>query len=68
MASVNELKEMIIDLRMNLVRANIPSGNCPYAYYRTTTEREGDCEDCDKCSAQFFKDMEYDIRLEVEEL
>ena len=32
-ATIEELKEMIVDLKMDLVRANIPSGNCPYAYY-----------------------------------
>ena len=32
-ATVKELKDIIVDLKMDLVKANIPSGNCPYAYY-----------------------------------
>lgn len=67
MASVEELKRIIIDLRMNLVRANIPRGNCPYAYYSTTKQKDrGDCDiDCSDCMRKFLGDMRKDITEEV---
>ena len=33
MASIEELKKIIVDLRMDLVRESIPRGHCPYVYY-----------------------------------
>ena len=71
MASVEELKEMIIDLRIDLVRANIPNGHCPYAYYSTSKQKNREnCDDidCSECKRKFFKDKENDIRAEVMQL
>lgn len=71
MASKKELKEMIVELKMDFIRANIPYGNCPYAYYSTSkqTDREN-CNDisCSKCRAKFMADMREDIVKEVEQL
>lgn len=29
-----ELKDMIVDLRVQIVKMSIPNGHCPYSYYR----------------------------------
>lgn len=70
MAKISELKEMIVDLRLDLIRARIPYGHCPYAYYQPTTKRDIDCNEvgCDKCKRIFMEDMENDIRKAVRKL
>ena len=70
MAKISELKEMIVDLKLDLIRARIPYGNCPYAYYQPTTKRDIDCNEvgCDKCKRIFMEDMEKDIRKAVRKL
>ena len=69
MAKISELKEMIVELRLDLVSANIPHGHCPYAYYHNPVEH-GDCGeiDCDMCRCRFMEDMETEIRKEVKRL
>ena len=69
MAKISELKEMIIDLKLDLINANIPHGHCPYAYYHTTI-KHNDCGeiDCDECRHRFMEDMEKDIRKEIRKL
>ena len=56
MASVEELKRMIIDLKVDLVRANIPRDNCPYAYYSTSKKSNRDCNglSCRECTRKFL--------------
>ncbi len=70
MAKISELKEMIIELKLDLVSANIPYGHCPYAYYNPTTKRKYDCNeiDCNECRRIFMEDMEKDIRMEIKKL
>lgn len=68
-ATVEELKNIIVDLRMDLVRANMSSGNCPYAYYH----RENPVEDCNsvscgKCKRIFLERMRKDVESEVQAL
>lgn len=65
MATVEQLKEIIVDLKISLMKANIPYGHCPYAYYYGV-EQEGDCDDCNKCKRNFFEKYENKIRQEVE--
>ena len=65
-ATVKELKDIIVDLKMDLVKANIPSGNCPYAYYH----RENPIEDCNsvscgECKRIFLDGIRKDIEKEV---
>lgn len=64
---VEELKEEIVDLRMQLVKANIPDGNCPYAYY-TIEGATGPCHDCDKCKQNFMESMRKMIEEEVKNM
>ena len=68
MADINELKEMIVDLKMELIEAKIPKGYCPYSLYTPTTKRNPDCSDCERCRRVFMRDMEKDIRVEVDAL
>lgn len=67
MATIEQLKEIIVELRLELIRANIPQGHCPYAYYYGV-EQEGDCDDCNECKRKFFEKYEMKIRQEVEKL
>ena len=67
MATVEELKEMIIELNVDLAKAHIPYGHCPYAYY-SGVEQDGDCDDCDKCKREFFEKYENIIRAKIEKL
>ena len=68
-ATIEELKEMIVDLRIDLVRANIPRWNCPYAYYHRDNPISN-CNDvsCNKCKEFFLDEMRKDIEKEVAEL
>ena len=68
-ATIEKLKEMIVDLRMDMVRANIPSGNCPYAYYHRENPISS-CNDvsCNECKEIFLDGMRKDIEKEVAEL
>ena len=71
MASIEELKKIIVDLRMDLVRESIPRGHCPYAYYSTSKQkdREGcDDIDCSECMRNFLSDKKNDIIQEVMQL
>lgn len=66
-----ELKEMIVSLRMALVNANIPYGNCPYSYYSTSKQKSREnCGDisCSECKRNFLEVMREDIVKEVEQL
>lgn len=68
MATVEELKEIIIELKVDLAKAHIPYSNCPYAYYSGI---EGECRedgDCNKCKQDFFEKYENQVRKMVEKL
>ncbi len=69
-ATIKELKEMIVDLRMDLVRESIPSGNCPYAYYSRRENPIKDCYSvgCGECKRIFLDNMRKDIVKEVDAL
>ena len=66
MASIEELKEIIVDLKMDLIRGSIPSGNCPYAYYNRENPIDS-CNDvsCSRCKEIFFDGIRSDIKEEV---
>ena len=69
MAKISELKEMIVESKLDVINATIPYGHCPYAYYHPPI-KHGDCGeiDCDMCRRRFMEDMERDIRKEVKKL
>lgn len=68
MGKISELKEMIVDLRVELLQARIPNGNCPYAYY--SMEKDTDCNEisCDECQSNFFEKYAEEVRKEVRSL
>ena len=68
MDKISELKEIIVGLKMDLIEARIPKGHCPYSIYTPSTEKKHECNDCDECRDIFMRDMEKDIRAEVESL
>lgn len=48
-ATIEELKEMIVDLKVELFKTQVPDSNCPYAYYNY--DKNADCGDisCFQC-------------------
>lgn len=68
-ATIEELKEMIVDLRVQIVSKNVPQGHCPYAYYNRENPISS-CNDvgCDECKAIFLEGMRKDIEEEVAQL
>lgn len=69
MAKISELKEMLIESKLDVINATIPHGHCPYAYYHPDIKHD-DCGDidCDRCRYRFMEDMEAEIRKEVKKL
>ena len=69
MAKISELKEMLIESKLDVINATIPHGHCPHAYYNPPI-KHGDCGeiDCDMCRRRFMEDMEMEIRKEVRKL
>lgn len=69
MASTDELKKIIVELRMDLIKMSIPSGNCPYAYYKKENPVSScDNVSCSKCKEIFLDGMRKDIEKEVAEI
>lgn len=69
MKTIQELKEIIVDLKVSLAKANIPYGHCPYAYY-PGIEQNFECGDigCDQCRRLFFTTYEKLTKESVEKL
>lgn len=69
MDKVNELKEIIIGLRMDLLKTKVYKGSCPYSLYAPAQGRKVDCSiGCEKCREIFIRDMQKVIEREVENL
>ena len=70
MAKISELKEMIVELKLDLIRARVPRGHCPYSYYDTSSRKNIDCNEvnCDECERMFMENIEKEIRKEVRRL
>lgn len=57
-ASVEELKNIIVDLKMDKVMMSIPKGHCPYAYYSISNPFSScDDIDCNTCGNVFLENM-----------
>lgn len=69
MATKKELKEMIVQLQLRVVKLSIPDQNCPYALYEMEKPKEA-CEEltCNECSERFMNEIEKVIRDKVEKL
>lgn len=69
MDKITELKKIIIDLKMELVKTKVPFGHCPYSYYTDLPKRKYDCSiGCKKCTENFIRDMQRAIEEEVEKI
>ena len=62
-AAIKDLKEMITELKMDLVKANVQNGACPYAVY-TNMKTPENCEDidCTTCTRKFYEEARKIIR------
>lgn len=67
-ATIDELKNIIIDLKIDLIKHEIPVGHCPYAYYNKQNSVGCDDISCQKCRRIFFENIRKDIEAEVETL
>lgn len=66
MTTTNELKEMIVKLKMDLLKVQIPKGTCPYTYYTPSNGKKIDCTmDCNECWNKFMKAREEIIKNEI---
>ena len=68
MEKIKELKKIIIDLKMKLIKNKIPIGTCPYTYYANVPRRFKCDIGCEKCRKYFLQDIEIVIKREVEKL
>ena len=72
MATIEQLKEMLIKERVNRICDSIPDGHCPNAYYNLEYETgcvsEDENDNCCKCKLRFRQAVEKLVREEIEEL
>lgn len=72
MATVKELKEMLIDEKVARICNSIPDGHCPNAYYHfeyeTGCESENENDSCFQCKKRFRTAVEKAVREEIEKL
>ena len=66
---IKELKEIIVKLKMELIKNQMPKGSCPYSKYKPSAEKKIDCTvGCEVCRNMFLKYMENRVRAKVEKL
>ena len=69
MKTKDQLKEIIVDLRLELVEKDLPRGVCPYALFRLKNmqKRRSDCmkTDCDVCHREFLELYRQEVADEV---
>lgn len=68
MATTEELKEEIVELRMRLVRQSFQSGECPYGHYTEIEKTYDSCDDCQKCVTDFLIKTRKMIEMEVSKM
>ena len=70
MAKVSELKEMIVELKVDLRAAQLPDCACPYRWFGNSEDIEIDCNEigCDECKMLYFENYEKKVRKEVKKL
>ena len=72
MATVEELKEMLIEEKVGRIVNSIPNGHCPNAYYHfeyeTGCESEDENDSCFQCKKRFRIAVEKAVRKEIEKL
>lgn len=68
MMTNKQLKEIILELRLKLIKASIPKGHCPYAYYNQFENPLGNCDDCSNCKETFLNKWREIISEELKTL
>ena len=70
MKTREELKEIILDLRVLNAKLKVPQGNCPYAYFYIEGESKEshNCDDCSDCEIKFWEKYRNDIKIKVDEM
>lgn len=68
MDKISILKEIIVNLKMELVEKKVPVGYCPYTYYTQIKRKNPDCDDCTKCRELFMNDMRKNVEKEVNDI
>lgn len=72
MASEKELKEMIVDLKVENMKLKVPDGHCPLAYYNHPTTKQTDINcndiDCKTCESRLYEGWRQLIQKQVAEL
>lgn len=54
--TIDVLKNLVIDLRVEKAQKTILDGHCPYAYF-TGENPLGNCDDCSKCKEVFYETL-----------
>lgn len=67
-ATVEELKSLIVGIKMEVIKLSMQKGNCPYAYY--SMEQITSCDDtnCNECKKDFMSRFRKDIEENVKNL
>ena len=72
MATVKELKNIIVELKVQLRSKDIPYGTCPYALFslKDMSKRKSDCSttDCTDCHNEFLRLYRDEVIEEVRKL
>lgn len=71
MASIRELKDIIVDLKVSLAETRVPRGNCPLHYFKVSSYVGLGCDtgvSCDVCKDRFFEQYRKDCTAEVRNL
>lgn len=70
MCKIKELKEMIVELKVDLRIEQLPYGACPYRWFGNPKNKELNCNEvgCDICKMNYFEDYEVEVREEVKKL
>ena len=65
---IEQLKQIIIDQKMQIVKLQIPHGHCPYAYFTSVENEVNECNDCNKCKLQFYDKYRKMVTDKVKEM
>ena len=70
MMKISQLKEIIVELKVDLRVAQLPYGACPYRWFGNPENKEINCNeiDCNTCKNNYFDDYEAKIKKEVRKL
>lgn len=65
---MDDLLDIIAELKTDVVREAIPHEHCPYAYCYYPEWKPVECDDCTTCKMEFFEHYKKQARKEAEKL